>query len=188
MAKTTAKKKAATGGASTRKVAAKKSPARASKGTAAATKKPRKQTVAGDSKARKQSMCDAAGRLAAKHGSTNVTRRMIAQELDVSDSLVGHYLGNTEDIKKAAKAAARKLGYTEPSKDEQLEIGKALRAHGPRKPVVAAPKVRRASDNLRRDEDKYGRRATDKKNLGRRKTDRAPLPPPLPPVVPAVAA
>lgn len=132
-------------------------------------------------KERKAKLCEVAGELAAKFGSSNVTRRMVAKAADVSDSLVGHYLGTAEAIKKAAVAACRKAGLKEPTKEQQVAIGQQLRAHGPRD----AKPQRRAEDQMRRESDKFGRRAEDKKNLGRRATDRKPLPPPPPPAPPA---
>lgn len=81
---------------------------------------------------RKAALQTVLAKLAGKHGSSNVTRRMVAQLGKVSESLVSTYFGDTAALRKAAKAAAKKAGIAEPSPEQQEIIGVKLRAHGPR--------------------------------------------------------
>ena len=78
-----------------------------------------------------------AAKLVGKHGSTNLTRRMVAQAAGVSDAQVSHHLGNVEEMRRLAKREAKRMKITEPSKTEQEVIGVRLRAHGPRKATAA---------------------------------------------------
>lgn len=81
---------------------------------------------------RKEIMLDVGAKLAAKHGSSNITRRMVAKAAKVSEALVSLHIGDVETLQKLVKARAKKLGLVEPSKDQQEAIGIKLRAHGPR--------------------------------------------------------
>lgn len=89
-----------------------------------------KKILTGDE--RKAQLLEAGAKLAAKHGSTNVTRRMVAKAVKCAESLVTVYMGSTGDAQKAYAKHAKKLGLTEPDKAKQLAIGTKLRAHKPR--------------------------------------------------------
>lgn len=83
---------------------------------------------------RKAAMLEVGAKLAAKHGSVNVTRKMLADAMKppVAEGLVSHYFGSVDGMRKAVKARAKKLGLVEPDKAKQESIGVKLRAHGPR--------------------------------------------------------
>jgi len=83
---------------------------------------------------RKAAMLEVGAKLAAKHGSVNVTRKMLADAMKppVAEGLVSHYFGSVDGMRKAVKARAKKLGLVEPDKAKQESIGIKLRAHGPR--------------------------------------------------------
>lgn len=81
---------------------------------------------------REKQLIDTAVALAKKHGAANLTRRMIAKVCDCSEALVSNYLGTTEQLRRKAKNAAKKAGVTLPDKKAEVQLGKELRAHGPR--------------------------------------------------------
>ena len=66
-------------------------------------------------------------RLAVKFGSSNVTRRMVAQAAKVSDPLVSHYFGPTEQLRDRLAKAVKDAGRSEPSADAQATIGEKMR-------------------------------------------------------------
>ena len=81
---------------------------------------------------RKASLLDAGAKLAAKHGASNVTRRMVAEAVKCSEALVSVYMGDTPTAQKAYARHAKKIGLSLPDKAKTEAIGKKLRAHGPR--------------------------------------------------------
>lgn len=81
---------------------------------------------------REKQLIDTAVALAKKHGAANLTRRMIAKACDCSEALVSNYLGTTEQLRRKAKNAAKKAGVALPDKKAEVQLGKELRAHGPR--------------------------------------------------------
>ena len=85
-----------------------------------------------DAADRKASILAAAGKLAKKHGSSNLTRRMIAEAAKCSEALVTVYLGDNATARKAIAAYCKRNKIEEPSKEKQEAIGLKLRAHGPR--------------------------------------------------------
>lgn len=88
---------------------------------------------------RKAELLVVGAKLASKHGAINVTRRMVAAQAKVSEALVAHYLGGTEEAQKAYARKAKALGLKLPDKDKAEAIGIKLRAHGPR-PVKSTRK------------------------------------------------
>lgn len=74
---------------------------------------------------------DTGAKLASKHGAKNVTRRMVAAQAKVAESLVTHYVGGAVDAQKKYAARARKLGLVLPTEAQADAIGKKLRAHKP---------------------------------------------------------
>lgn len=72
-------------------------------------------------------LLDIGARLAAKYGAENVTRRMVAEEGKVSEPLVSHFFGGTEEAKKKYARRAKTLGLTLPKKGEAMELGRELR-------------------------------------------------------------
>ncbi len=83
---------------------------------------------------RSEQLKDVGAQLGSKHGVANVTRRMIANEVGVSEPLVSVYLGNGDDMRKVIKTRMRKLKLSEPAKGDIAAIGTALRKHRPRDP------------------------------------------------------
>ena len=81
---------------------------------------------------RKASILDAGAKLAAKHGASNVTRRMVAKQAGVSEALVSAYIGDSATAQRAYARKAKALGLTLPDKAKSEAIGVKLRAHGPR--------------------------------------------------------
>ncbi len=74
---------------------------------------------------------DTGAKLAAKYGTKNVTRRLVAKTAKVTEPLVTHYVGGAADAQKKYAARARKLGLTLPTEAQADAIGKKLRAHKP---------------------------------------------------------
>lgn len=72
-------------------------------------------------------LLDIGARLAAKYGAENVTRRMVAEEGKVSEPLVSHFFGGTEEAKKKYARRAKSLGMKLPTKAEAMELGRELR-------------------------------------------------------------
>lgn len=72
-------------------------------------------------------LLDIGARLAAKYGAENVTRRMVAEEGKVSEPLVSHFFGSTEEAKKKYARRAKALGMKLPTKTEAMELGRELR-------------------------------------------------------------
>lgn len=72
-------------------------------------------------------LLDIGARLAAKYGAENVTRRMVAEEGKVSEPLVSHFFGGTEEAKKKYARRAKALGMKLPTKAEAMELGRELR-------------------------------------------------------------
>lgn len=85
-----------------------------------------------NSEEREESILNAGAQLAAKFGAVNVTRRMVASKLKISDGLVSHYMGGTAEAQTAYKKRMKKLGLVEPAKDKIEALGVKLRAKGPR--------------------------------------------------------
>lgn len=85
-----------------------------------------------DADSRTASILDAGAKIAGKYGAANLTRRMIAVAAKCSEALVTVYLGNNTNARKMIAKHAKKLGITEPTKEKQADIGRKLRAHGPR--------------------------------------------------------
>ena len=79
---------------------------------------------------RKEAILLAGAQLASKHGSDNVTRKMVADACGVTPGLVGYYMGSVEDSRKAWAARARKEKLPLPSKAESIKMGTALRKKG----------------------------------------------------------
>lgn len=88
-------------------------------------------------------LLDAGARLAAEHGPSNVTRRMVAQACEVSEALVSNYMGSVEDAQSAYKKHARKLGLKLPDAATEARKGRELRAHGPRDKRRQRPRSQR---------------------------------------------
>lgn len=84
------------------------------------------------SEEREESILNAGAQLAAKYGAVNVTRRMVASKLKISDGLVSHYMGGTAEAQAAYKKRMKKLKLVEPAKDKIEALGVKLRAKGPR--------------------------------------------------------
>jgi hypothetical protein len=89
----------------------------------------------------KERIIKAGVKLAGKIGTTNITRRNLAEAAGVTESLVTHHVGNVDDMRKLVKREARKAGVVEPDKAKQEAIGVKLRAHGPRKVTVNGKSV-----------------------------------------------
>ena len=85
-----------------------------------------------NSEEREESILNAGAQLAAKYGAVNVTRRMVASKLKISDGLVSHYMGGTAEAQAAYKKRMKKLKLVEPAKDKIEALGVKLRAKGPR--------------------------------------------------------
>ena len=81
---------------------------------------------------RKASLLETGAKLAAKHGATNVTRRMVAKEAGVSEALVSRYFADGNIAQKAYARKAKAMGLKQPTKEAAATIGAKLRAHGPR--------------------------------------------------------
>ena len=78
----------------------------------------------------------AGAKLAGKYGAVNVTRNMVAKEAKISAPLVSYYMGSSADAQKLYAKQAKKLGIAQPDKAKIEEIGRKMRAHGPRKSKV----------------------------------------------------
>lgn len=76
---------------------------------------------------RHQSILLAGAQLASKHGSENVTRKMVAEACGVTPGLVGYYMGSVDEARKAWAARAKKEKLPMPSKAESIKLGTALR-------------------------------------------------------------
>lgn len=81
---------------------------------------------------REAQFLDIGARLASKFGASNVTRRMVAQQAQVTDPLVGAYMGKIATAQAKWKAHCKKLGLPHPSKHEEAVMGMQLRKR-PRK-------------------------------------------------------
>lgn len=88
----------------------------------------------------KKSLLEAGAKLASKHGTKNVTRRMVSKAAKVSESLVSHYMGNTADAQKKYAAHAKKMGLALPNKDAEAKMGATLRKKATKKPAPAKAK------------------------------------------------
>lgn len=88
-----------------------------------------KKAVALTGAQREAALKSVAGKLAAEIGSSNVTRRQVAKNAGVAESLVSQYFGTTPELQKVARAAAKKMGLKEPTKAEQAAIGVEQRKH-----------------------------------------------------------
>lgn len=94
---------------------------------------------------RKAQLLEVGAKLASKHGASNVTRRMVAKAAKVSEALVTNYFGARPVMQNTLGRQAKKLGLTQPTKEQIAKIGAKLRAHKPRDPAVAVkakPSVR----------------------------------------------
>lgn len=76
-------------------------------------------------------------RLAAAHGSKNVTRRMIATELGCSEATVSYHVGTKSAAQRLYAKRAKEFGLTQPTRREIERQGKMLRARA-RKDVSSA--------------------------------------------------
>lgn len=76
---------------------------------------------------RQQSILLAGAQLASKHGSENVTRKMVAEACGVTPGLVGYYMGGVDEARKAWAAQAKKMKLVMPSKADSIKLGTALR-------------------------------------------------------------
>lgn len=102
---------------------------------------------------RRELILDTGAKLGAKHGLANVTRRMVAAQLGVTDPLVSHYVGDNAAATKAYRKRMKELGLVEPAADKIEEIGIKLRKRSfsratPNKPAAkpkAKPKVKQAT-------------------------------------------
>lgn len=81
---------------------------------------------------RKALVLEAGAKLAAKYGSVNVSRQMVAVASKISPALVSHYMGSTDKARSAYARKARAMGLEQPSKEKQIELGAKLRAHAPK--------------------------------------------------------
>jgi hypothetical protein len=81
---------------------------------------------------REEKLLEAGARLAAKHGTKNVTRRMVAKAAKLPESVVSYYMGASDDAQKRYAKRAKVLGLTLPDKATEAALGVKLRAHGPR--------------------------------------------------------
>lgn len=127
---------------------------------------------------RKAQLLDAGAKLVAKHGSKNVTRRMVAKAVGCAEGLVSVYMGTTAEAQTAYAKQAKKLGLKEPAKEKQEEIGVKLRAHGPRDP-------RRARKRSSREVDAIKRKGASSAKASGRATTALPGPPSKKPTGPA---
>lgn len=87
-------------------------------------------------KERKAAILEKATALCVKHGSKNVTRRMVAEACKTSEALVSTYFGNAKDAQKIYARNVKKLGLMEPSAEKQKLLGEKLRSHAPKAKVV----------------------------------------------------
>lgn len=90
-----------------------------------------------DAEDRRKTIIDAACKLAAKIGSSNLTRRAIAKAAttkrrNCSEALVTVHLGTQAETRALIAKEMKKRKLSEPSAAKQEEIGRKLRAHGPR--------------------------------------------------------
>jgi hypothetical protein len=81
---------------------------------------------------RKTQLLEVGAKLASKHGTLNVTRRMVALAAKVSEALVAHYMGSTKDAQQKYARKARDMKLPLPDKEKSAQLGAKLRAHGPR--------------------------------------------------------
>lgn len=78
---------------------------------------------------RKAALLDIGARLVSKHGTTNVTRRMVAEKGKCSEGLVSSYFGATADAQKIYARQTKKLGLPIPDKAQTAALGAKLRKH-----------------------------------------------------------
>jgi len=76
---------------------------------------------------RKEQLLAVGAHLASQFGLENVTRRMIAKQVAVTDPLVAKYLGNVPDMRKAIAKRMRQKGISGPKPAEAATIGLRLR-------------------------------------------------------------
>lgn len=81
---------------------------------------------------RKLQILETGAKLAAEHGKENVTRRMVAKACGCAESLISEYVGDSATAQNAYARKAKALGLVLPDKKTSAELGKKLRAHGPR--------------------------------------------------------
>lgn len=76
---------------------------------------------------RKEELLAAGVALAKKYGVENVTRRMVAEQVGVSDPLVSNYLGHREEMRKSIIKAGKAAGAKFPTGLEAAALGRNLR-------------------------------------------------------------
>lgn len=78
---------------------------------------------------RKQQIIDTGARLAARYGAVNVTRRMIAEKIKVTEALLNRYVGTRKKAQKLYAKRCIELGLKEPSPEKIEQHGINLRKH-----------------------------------------------------------
>lgn len=82
---------------------------------------------------RKDQLLEIGARLASKYGAANVTRRMVARKANVTDPLVGAYLGRVAEAQEKWRKHCKEMGLPHPTKTEEATIGLELRKRPRRK-------------------------------------------------------